>query len=87
MEKNYVITLVVCLSLDKVDEITRYGVRGWEPHRLDPDCLLLWKSIEFKGYQSTLEQYIKVVDSLVESIMEMESGEIIYSLEDGWLTH
>lgn len=85
MEKNYVITLVVYLSLDKIDEIVRYGVWGWEPHRLDPTRLLLQKSIEFKGYQSTLEQYIKVVDSLVESIMEMETGEIIYSLEEGWL--
>ena len=85
MEKNYIITLVVYLSLDKVGEIIRYSMSGWELHQLEPEFVLLWKSIEFEGYQSTLEKYVSIMDSLVESIMEMETGEIIYSLEEGWL--
>lgn len=85
MEKNYVIILVVYLSLDRVDEIVRYGVWDWELHQLDPDCLLLRKSIKFKGYQGTLEKYVEIMNSLVESIMEAETGEIIYSHEEGWL--
>ena len=85
MEKNYVITLVVYLSLDRVDEITHYGEWGWELHQLDPDYLLLRRSIKFKGYQGTLEKYVEIMNSLVESITEAETGEIIYSHEEGWL--
>lgn len=83
--KNYTIVLVTYFSLNKVDTIARYGTYGWEPHRLEPDYILLRKEIEFKGYQGTLKQYVETMGSLVESIMEMDTGEIVYSLEEGWL--